>query len=196
MCQDEPYLIETVDYKGYQIKIFQDFDPESPREWDNLGEMICFHDRYQLGDEHSYSVEEVNALVTSPYILSLPLYLYDHGGITIRTHPFSCPWDSGRVGYIIVDKEKILKEYGGKRVTNKIRERVLSVLKSEVSIYDDFLTGRVYGYEIEKEGEEYGSCWGYFGDYEEYMLPECKRVIDECYIPKAKEKEKALEVLR
>lgn len=33
-------------------------------------------------------------------VVMLPLYLYDHGGITINTTGFHCPWDSGQVGWI------------------------------------------------------------------------------------------------
>lgn len=46
--------IETKEYKGFDIKIYNDDPVESPREWDNLGKMVCFHSRYNLGDEHEY----------------------------------------------------------------------------------------------------------------------------------------------
>lgn len=36
------------------LKIFQDMDPESPREWSHLGTMICWHRQYRLGDENPY----------------------------------------------------------------------------------------------------------------------------------------------
>lgn len=38
-------------YKGYSIFIDHDEDVESPREWDNLFTMVCWHGRYNLGDE-------------------------------------------------------------------------------------------------------------------------------------------------
>ena len=41
---------EDISYKGYIIKIFQDEMAENPREWDNLGTMVCFHPDYNLGD--------------------------------------------------------------------------------------------------------------------------------------------------
>lgn len=42
--------------QGEQVlKIYHDCDAESPREWDNLGTMVCFHRRYDLGDKHHYS---------------------------------------------------------------------------------------------------------------------------------------------
>ena len=34
------------------IKLVHDHDAESPREWDNLGSMVCAHRRYRLGDEN------------------------------------------------------------------------------------------------------------------------------------------------
>lgn len=40
-----------IEYKGYIIKIMQDYDSESPRECDNLGTMVCWHRRMNLGDE-------------------------------------------------------------------------------------------------------------------------------------------------
>lgn len=43
-------MVHEEDYKGYTIKIYHDEDAESPRDWDNLGEMVCFHRRYNLGD--------------------------------------------------------------------------------------------------------------------------------------------------
>ena len=42
----------------------------------------------------------------------LPLYLYDHSGITMSTSVFSCPWDSGQVGWIYAEKKKLIEETG------------------------------------------------------------------------------------
>lgn len=94
----------------------------------------------------------------------LPLYLYDHSGITISTAPFSCPWDSGQVGFIYVTLEDVRKEYSCKNVTAKIRAKVEAQLRQEVETYDEYLTGQVYGYVVEDaEGEEIDSCWGFYG---------------------------------
>jgi len=45
-----PIHIET--YRDHTIKIIHDPDPESPRDYDNLGTMICWHRRYNFGDKH------------------------------------------------------------------------------------------------------------------------------------------------
>ena len=54
------------------------------------------------------------------------------------------------LGYIYVTKENVRKEYGVKRVTRKIIEKVTKLLECEVQEYDHYLTGNVYGYEITK----------------------------------------------
>lgn len=219
-------VVETIEYKGYKINIYQDDCDESPREWDNLGKMLCSHRRYNLGDEqlenynHSfwndftryiqnkYNIVDYDEKETYLYdncseeltekgeekinkwikdnIIVLPLYLYDHSGITISTSEFSCRWDSGQVGYIFVDFETIKKEYGVKRVSKKLKEKVKKVLKSEVNTYDDYIRGNIYGFMIEDEfGNEEGGCWGFYGyDWKEngllsYAKDEIKGMIEE-----------------
>jgi hypothetical protein len=44
--------METYKFKyGITGRIEHDDDAESPREWENLGKMVCWHRRYNLGDE-------------------------------------------------------------------------------------------------------------------------------------------------
>ena len=164
----------------YKIEVIQDESPSSPREDDNLGTMVCFHNRYDLGDEHNYKSGDYNGwdemeknIIKNENVgVILPLYLYDHSGITISTSPFSCNWDSGQIGFIFISKEKMLKEYGGKIVTQTLKDKVTGYLKGEVETYDQYLTGEVYGYRVSEvttcsEGHEHeteiDSCWGYYG---------------------------------
>lgn len=116
---------------------------------------------YEDSDEHK---EQVEKLFDKTYIC-LSLYLYDHSGLTISTGSFSCPWDSGQIGWIIVSIEKIKKEYDWKVLTKKRRKQIEKYLRSEVETYDQYLTGDVWGYIIQDEdgNEDYDSCWGYFG---------------------------------
>jgi len=159
--------LETIQHNNHTIEIHYDHDPESPREWDNLGTMLCLHGRYNLGDDHKYAGEEIEEIYNSPDNIALPLYLYDHSGITMNTVGFSCPWDSGQLGIIFVSREKVRKEFNVKRISKKLQDKVIKSLRSEVSTYDDYLTGQVYGFIIKNENdEELDSCWGFFGlDY-------------------------------
>jgi hypothetical protein len=92
----------------------------------------------------------------------LPLYMYEHSGVSISTTPFSCKWDSGQLGYIFCTKEKALEEFGGKKVTKKIRERCFSNFVAEVESYDTWQKGEVYGFNA-SYGDEEDSCGGFYG---------------------------------
>lgn len=186
----------------HELHIVYDSDPDSPRNWDNLGTMICVHSRYNLGDVHYKSkLECLQHIATSLEITEiindldvyeevyedeeqledwiksredfviLPLYLYDHSGITMSTSSFSCRWDSGQVGYIYCSTDKILKEYGNTNIDTL--SKVESNLKSEVEIYDQYLTGDVYGFKLykvetcdkgHKDLDFLDSCYGFYGD--------------------------------
>lgn len=157
------------------LKIFRDENPLNPRkDYSNLGKMICFHKKYDLGDNHDWTVISLEKKLKEKGIIALPLYLYNHSGVTIQTNPFSCSWDSGKVGYIFVTKEDIKREYGIKKISKKIREEVKRTLKSEVKTYDNYLTGEVYSYTLEEEDfcerckqtqtDLLDSCSGYYGE--------------------------------
>jgi len=185
------------DGKLYCLHTMTDENPESPREWDNLCTLACWHRRYNLGDnignvdaedffrdlvrknvpeedvlkaalegnisgiravktgDDEYDVYETyfissvlgksepgesleysgigavsagyyiiddltvaqSITLLEPYAVIVPLWLYDHGGITIscgsRQYPYNDRWDSGCVGYAVALKEKIMKETVG-----------------------------------------------------------------------------------
>ena len=182
-------IVEMVERGDKRAEILYDEHADDPRSWyDHIGKMVCMHERYKLGDEQlnsndfdcweqvgNYLMEERDAKVI------LPLYLYDHSGITMSTGSFNDRWDSGQVGFIYVDRATCVKEFGEKFSVNKIEE----ILKDEVKEYDYFLRGEVYWYrlfekqkyvekcphchEIINEEDEYieiDSCGGFFGlDY-------------------------------
>jgi len=148
----------------YTLHIEQDNDPQSPREWDNLGTIAAFNRRYNF-DEANISVEEAQEIAKSKDYVSLPVYLYDHSGLSVSTTGFSCRWDSGQLGIIYVSKEKVCKEYGWKILTKERREKIESYLNGEIKELDQYLAGDVYGYVIKDEnGNVAESCWGFYGE--------------------------------
>ena len=44
-------ILETEDYRGFRIEISYGTYAESPRDWDNLGIMNCYHRKYDIGDK-------------------------------------------------------------------------------------------------------------------------------------------------
>lgn len=171
-------------YKGYEIDIQQDINPENPRNWDNLGIMVCFHRRYDLGDKHKFTGPDSlqDFLIKEKPPVLLPLYLYDHGNISIHTESVvgkapHAEWDSGKIGYTYVTRAALLKEYGAKRITAKMLAQATKILQAEVKTYDQYLNGEVYDYTIEDvDGTLVDSCGGYFGEKE--AIAEAKRIID------------------
>lgn len=118
--------------------------------------------------------------IARKHFIILPLFLYDHSGIsmsTTRTYPFNCPWDSGQVGWIYFPKAELEKE-------KWTQEQAVKYLQGEVKTYDQYIEGNVFGYIIErrplinestceaftddpwwdKEYEEVYSCWGFYGE--------------------------------
>ena len=153
---------------GQTVSIYQDMSAESPREWDNLGTMVCFHTRYSLGDNHDIDHNDYNSFSeiikanTNEADMVLPLFLYDHSDITMGITPFHCRWDSGQVGYITISKEKIIKEYGNDSI--ETRANITRYLRNEVETYSQYLEGECYGYILkDSEGEEIDSCFGFYG---------------------------------
>jgi len=176
--------MEKVYYKGFEIKIETDNFPFNPqKENDTASTMICQHKKYKLGDENDFDFsdcsnwKDVKKLIIEQKkpLAILPLFLYDHSGITINTTGFSCGYDSGQVGFIFIDKagcdligfdEKWAKQnFPDKTFIEALEE----VMKSDVEIYDNYLTGEVYYFSV--VGIDDISCGGFFGyDHEKSGL--------------------------
>jgi hypothetical protein len=193
MCNSEVEF-DRCEHCGYTVRILQDSDPPNPRlYWDNLGRMVCWHSRYNLGDirgKERYPSAEDGTQFPEPSDFSnwwklrgydkrggllLPLYLYDHSGITMSTGPYSCPWDSGQVGWIYCTPGKLRKEYG-RGWRNKLNT-ARKCLESEVAVYATYLEGGFCGYIVEDaDGLEIESCWGI--DDSDYAMAEGKRIAE------------------
>ena len=190
---------ERFEVEGLTVRILQDEDCQSPREYDNLGTMVCWHRNYKLGDEHEFdSPEDFETFVkdkTNGVAIVLPLYLYDHSGISMSTgrgYPYCDPWDAGQVGYIYITRDKMKAEYSVKRIGKKLIERVTGYLRGEVEEYDRFIMGECYGYIVEDaEGNDLDSCWGFIGA--DWVKGEATRAAKYCAESRAKEHTEQLE---
>lgn len=153
----DAYIVEKIEETdGYRVRyIAIDEEPESPRDGENLGTMVCFHKRYELGDkDHGYKKEMFDSWEdlknsieeNEDAAVILPLYMYDHSGIIIKTGPFEDRWDSGQIGFIFVSKEKVRKEYyiNHGDIPEEMLDKVRSILEEEVEIYSNYVNGNVY----------------------------------------------------
>lgn len=162
--------IETIEYRGFNINIYPDFDPMDPRsEFDNFGIMICKHPNYILGDKQDMIAEEIIALTERNDVEYFWLFLLDHSGLWMKTGTFACDaagWDTSRVGIIYCTHEQIIKEYD--ELSDETIHKAKQLMQGEVETYSQYLSGEVYGYQIEptdtnKSIECDDGCWGFFG---------------------------------
>lgn len=229
------------------LEIHQEENPIHPREFDNIGTIVTWHRRYDIGDEHNYDTpyeflrslaeevaeeelykrakeklelkqcfdengeywqvihegevwvevdtyeeakeeqdylaedveltsDELMDIITDHAVI-LPVYIYDHSGVTIRTTPFNDPWDSGQIGWIYATHERLRKEtrYNDDELFKQGKAE--EILKAEIEELDTYLRGDVYGFVVkrvvecetcgQKKEEVLESYWGFYGsDFE------------------------------
>lgn len=185
-------MIESEEYKGYSYRIEHDESPMNPREWDNITSMVLHHRRYSLEGGDLYplceTIEELEANIREDHdvVMAKVVYGYDHSGLWMsinRVYPFDCPWDSGVLGIIYIDRENLKKAYGDGAST-PTEDKLRTIIADELSEYAAYVNGEVYGFIVEsmneEDGEEIESCWGYYG-YEGYKRAEedAKAFIDQ-----------------
>lgn len=164
-------LTVTVDYC--------DCENDSPREWGCLGVIYSNHRRVQpdgltvfdcpTNEDGNLRGDKLDELG-----VWLPLAYYDHSVFRVFVgEPYTDSyrgWDSGNFGVILATKDKIRKEFGCKRITKSIRERVLEALKAEINLLDRYYNGEVYEFTVTDErGECIYSCCGFYCDPEDVL---------------------------
>jgi len=76
---------DTIEYRGFNINIYQDEMAEDPRDWDNIGHMACTHSHYDFGDKDFMGkdgneiVEKILAAVTGENKASSVREAWDYG---------------------------------------------------------------------------------------------------------------------
>lgn len=162
------------------ISIHQDEYSESPREWNNLGTIVASHHRYNLSDvpfpqagnngsllkDFSAYLEDEHSL-TLKDVIYLPVYLYDHSGISINSTGFLCSWDSGQVGFIYVTKQQAYSNYSVKRINSALLAHITARLNAELESYDHYISGNCYEYRIYDDEELVDACSGFLGDFDD-----------------------------
>ncbi len=155
----------TTQAQSVTIKIWHDSECPSPREDGGFGRLALFHRRYRLGDGEFRTPEELHEDEGfKRAIVKLPVYGYDHGGLVMNTTGFSCPWDSGQLGYIYITLADWTKSTGKRSVNAASKKRIEDMLRSVVEEYSDWVSGNCWGYSIIEDGEVIDSCGGFIGD--------------------------------
>lgn len=157
------------------LRIYQDETPTEPEEEGII--LVHYHkDFYKESEEISkedtikvYHGEKIEQQKTY-YIY--PVSALIHSGVWLSlASSFDCDakgWDTSHVGLILIRKD----------IANK--KQSWDIAKSYIKVYNDYLVGNVYGFELIKklkgkfckcckhrlnsEEEILNSCWGYYGE--------------------------------
>ena len=82
---------------GAVATVYQDTDCEGPRDWDNIGTLKTWHNRYNWSDKDAPNIDAEDFAAWAKenrVIVSLPVFLYDHSGLSMSCGSFGDPWDS------------------------------------------------------------------------------------------------------
>lgn len=184
------------------FSLIYDYDCSSPRE-DNDGNVAHFfsnpHSRSGCVDNIDDSMAILNSLAkqlnipdyydleqfdliraiekadpNKEVIVVEPLYKFEHSGVIYNTSPFTCPWDSGQIGYIfstINDFKSVGLEWNA--------EKAKEYIKGELDLYNNYISGECYGFRVEEKStcnscsadheEELIGVWGYVGEQNEII---------------------------
>lgn len=115
-----------------------------------------------------------NADPNKEHIVVEPLYKFEHSGVIYATTPFSCPWDSGQIGYIfstVNDFKSVGLEWNA--------EKAKEYIKGELDLYNNYISGECFGFKVEEQStcgsctsvheEELVAVWGYVGEQDEII---------------------------
>jgi hypothetical protein len=149
-------------------------------------------------------------------IAAMPLFVYEHSGITMKAGSFvwlereqveredtvsrgrfigdDAGWDTSFVGFIYTTHERC-EELGVEETPENIEQQ----LRGEVSEYASYLEGDVTVYRIEDEdGNVLDSCGGFLGvnpyDEDNYVVQEAKHAAEACREEIEREKREAAEM--
>ena len=169
-----------------RVVIRYDTHPESPREWGTLTH-LAFNHRDVSADEYKNAALkappyygggweaaredwEAKLMDTYPVLIECEaVNMYDHSG---RSLSFGSGrgWDNGVVGLMFTTPEQIKECWAEEWLgTPEQIARIRTEMANELKVYNQWMEGEVYGFEVEVWNAEPGrgwevedSCWGYY----------------------------------
>lgn len=170
-------LIETIPYKGYEIKVYYDDDAQSPDDWENEDAFLVYDHRDFTVKREGFDPFDIFEAMRQERPMELfdgyyyfPVYAYIHSGVALKLGSGDGfpdrQWDVSFKGFALVQHD----EKNGWTTKEKARE----VAQAIVDEWNMYLSGDVYGYDSGVD-----SCWGFYGDEgRKEMISEAKGEID------------------
>lgn len=155
-------MIEEIKIQDFTIKIDYCEVDWSPIEEEGLINIYHWHSKYNLGEQiYQMSLEDFKNEyedADDPFAIICPLHMMDHSGVSLSIGEFGCRWDSGQVGYVTITKSALKDACLENTKELKLKE----FISDRIDTFQKYLNGSVYGFTIEKNGEFFDDCSGYF----------------------------------
>lgn len=137
-------MTKILNIRGYEVTIERDETPQSPEEYEPDRVFIYADSKHLSVTATKKHMEKEGKLEN---YTELPLYAYvNYGMITISSKPFSCRFDSGRIGSIYVwqDREEEIEAW--------------------IAMWNQYLSGDVWDVTVKnRQGEVIESCGSIYG---------------------------------
>lgn len=176
-------LLKTINYRGYEIKIYPDEVMDTPNDWDDEVLLVYDHRQFCIPVD-GFNPEDIFEHIQEGYktydgYWVFPVFAYIHGGVSLSLsrdrYPFTDRWDVSFKGFMLVKRKNYWSE-----------EKAFEVAKSELETWNQILRGEVYWFIVEDDGELIDSCGGFIGD-DDCLIDEAKSGIDQYIENKIKE---------
>lgn len=182
---------QTIDYKGYEICIYQDEDYHNPDSWGNDECFLVYDHRDFYVQRDGFDPTEIfheswdknKSTYRGYWTFGVDAYIHSGVVLAIRGSAKAARfpdrrWDVSFKGFALIKRQKGTYTY----------KQAIEAARSLVDEWNICLSGEVYGYSI-KELDE--SCWGYYGNPEESnCIDDAKSHIDWHVREEAKKKAK------
>jgi hypothetical protein len=147
-------MTETLIQEG-PIVVSYDESPDNPRDLFVRTILHLDHSRYDLAQEtglgsprdYDEGTAGFEAALREDYpeFRLVPVYGYEHGGLSLSLTPFSDPWDSGQAGIILIHKDD-----------------ADAAAQAELEEYTAYLNGHLYRWTLDDdENDLYEGAGGY-----------------------------------
>jgi len=124
-------LIKAIRKSKYYDKVFNHFLQSGKDKTFSWGDNQCLFDFAAQCDD----------------IVMTPIFLYDSEGITLGTNHLLFLRDNDQVGVAFMTLDTA-KDIFGNLSEDELRAKALECLENEIALYNDYLNGQIYSYEI------------------------------------------------
>ena len=150
-CRSTDYQLRAR-WGNFTVTLYPDPDCENPCDYDESVALYTWEPGYRSPSANDFSSPaECLAYAEREGLEVFPLHKYEHGGREYSITEFSCPWDSGQVGYALVRASDVPDPEAAARIA--------------CETYSAWCNGDCWGYEILQDGEATSddSCCGLIG---------------------------------